>query len=107
MDNNCPYTLAIKELACQGYIDKRFDKIYTNVPVGTELPVNFGYTVTLIAGTTRNCTIRLSNPLFIPDINFNIANGSFKQFDLPAECATYRLFIGARLGPGLTSCNVM
>lgn len=106
MNNKCPYTLAIRQFACQGYIDKRLDNIYTNTQIGTEIPISFGYTITLISGTTRNCTIRISNPLFIPDINFNILNGSFKEFDLPCECATFRVTVGARLGPGVTSCKV-
>lgn len=106
MNNKCPYTLAVKQFACQGYIDKILDNVYANTQVGTEIPLSFGYTFTLISGTLRNCTIRISNPVFIPDISFNIPNGSFKEFDLPCECATFRVRIAARLGPGATLCNV-
>jgi hypothetical protein len=107
LNNNCPYTFVIKQLACQSGVYKRFDNTYTNTPVGTKIPLNFGYVLTLIAGTCRNCTITLSNPIYIPTINFNILNGSYKIFDLPCECGTYRVYIGAILAPAETSCNVI
>jgi hypothetical protein len=107
LDNNCPYTLAIKELTCQSNVSKRFDNSHIALPVGSEIPLSFGYTLILVAGTCKNCTITLSNPIFIPDINFNILNGSFKIFDLPCECGTYRLFVAARLAPAETCCEVV
>jgi hypothetical protein len=106
LDNQCPYTFAIKQNLCQSGIAKRLDNTYTNTPVGSEIPLSFGYILTLIAGTCKNCTIRLSNPIFIPDINFNILNESFKVFDLPCECGTYRVHIAARVSPVETLCNV-
>lgn len=107
MDNNCCYTFAIKQLTCQSGVSKRLDNTYTNTSVGTEFPLSFGYTLTYISGTTKNCTILLSNPVYIPDINFNILNESYKVFDLPCECGTYRLYIAARLSPCETSCSVV
>jgi hypothetical protein len=106
LNNNCPYTFAIKQIVCQGGVSKRFDNTYTNTPVGSEIPLSIGYVLTFIRGTCKNCTVRISNPLFIPDINFNILNESFKVFDLPCECGTYRLHIAARLAPVETFCNV-
>lgn len=106
MDNNCPYTLAIKQLTCQSGVYKRFDNTHIGLPVGSEIPLNFGYVLTLVAGTPRNCTIMLSNPIYIPNINFNILNESYKIFDLPCECGTYRVYIAARLAPAQTLCEV-
>ncbi|MDD2376453.1 MAG: hypothetical protein PHD15_03530 [Clostridia bacterium] len=106
MDKFCPYTFAIKQLLCQGGINKRLDNTYINTAVGTEIPLSFGYVLTLIAGTCKNSTIMLTNPIYIPNINFIILNESFKIFDLPCECGTYRLHIAARLAPVETFCSV-
>jgi len=106
LDNNCCYTFAIKQLTCQGDVSKRFDNTHTNTPVGTEIPLSFGYTLTFISGTGKNATILLSNPIYIPNINFNILNESFKVFDLPCECGFFKLYIAARQAPCETSCSV-
>jgi len=104
LDKFCPYTFAIKQLLCQGGISKRLDNTYINTPVGTEIPLSFGYILTLVAGTGKNCTIMLTNPIYIPNINFIVLNESFKVFDLPCECGSYRLHIAARLAPVETLC---
>lgn len=106
MNNNCPYTFAIKQLLCQSGVAKRLDNTYVNTPVGSEIPLSFGYILTLIDGTTKNCTILLSNPIYIPNVNFIVLNESFKVFDLPCECGSYRVNIAARLAPVETFCSV-
>jgi len=106
LNNNCCYTFAIKQLTCQGDVSKRLDNAFTNIPLGTDIQLSFGYILTFIGGTSKNATIMLSNPIFIPNINFNILNESYKIFDLPCECGFFRLSIAARLTPCETSCSV-
>lgn len=103
--NEICYTLAIKQKTCQSSVNKIFDNVYTNIGVGTDVPLQFGYTLTYLAGTCAHCTIQLSNPIYIPTLNFNIPNDSYKIFDLPCECGTYRVYVGAILSPCTECCS--
>lgn len=106
MDNNCPYTIAIKQLVCKSYVNKRLDNVYTSTPIGTDIPLDFGYTLTLISGNRVKLTIRLSNPIYIPPVTFNVINEGYKVFDLPCECGTFRVYVAARLDPAVTACCI-
>ena len=104
--NDVCYTLTIKQKTCQTTIGKTFDNVYTNIPVGTVIPLQFGYTLKYISGTALAATVQLINPIFIPTLNFNIPDNTFKIFDLPCECASYRVFVGAILSPCFQTCTV-
>jgi hypothetical protein len=95
LNGNC-YTLAIRQNTCQSNVNKNFENIYTNIAEQTEIPLSFGYTLTYINGTSTNISITLSNPIFIPNISFTIPADTFVIYDLPCECGTFRVYVGAK-----------
>lgn len=99
MEGSCCYTLNIRQLTCQNGVSRNFDNVNTSVNPGTDIDLNFGYRLRFIGGTNNAATIAISNDISLPSTVFNIPNGSYRVFDLPCECGTYRIFIGATLAP--------
>ncbi|MCX8074982.1 MAG: hypothetical protein N2749_05290 [Clostridia bacterium] len=99
MEGSCCYTLNIRQLTCQNGITRNFDNLHTSVNANTVIDLSFGYKLTFLNGTGNVATISISNDISLPATVFNIPNGSFRVFDLPCECGTYRVYIGATLAP--------
>lgn len=93
--NNICYTLAVRQRRCQNGISRSTDNVYTNISNGTEIALNFGYTLTYISSSSSHATIQISNSSQIPSLIFNIPNNSFKIFDLPVQSGNLRVYIGA------------
>ena len=93
--NNCCYTIAIRQRRCENGIPRQFDNVYTNATLNSVFPLSFGYSVTFTSISRNYITIRISNPNFIPDINFNIPLDNYNIFDLPIETGSLRVYIGA------------
>ena len=93
MNDYC-YTLAIKQRTCENGVARTSENVYTNVVNGSEISLNFGYKVTFISSTSSYATIEISNPEQIPNLLFNIANNSYRIFDLPVQSGTLRVYIG-------------
>ena len=96
MQDCCCFALAIRQKSCQNGISKNIDNIYTNITIGSTIPLEFGYKISVISINCSNTTIKLSNPDFIPDLVFNIPNDSFKIFDLPQEACSLQILVGAK-----------
>lgn len=96
MQDCCCYTLAIRQISCQNSISRCIDNVYTNISIGSKIPLEFGYNVTCIKVSCSSVTIQITNPNFIPKLIFNIPNNSFKIFDLPLQSGTLIVIIGAR-----------
>ena len=106
MNNTCCFTFNIRQFTCQNGITRNFDNIHTNILPGTDIQLNFGYIFSFLSGTANTASIAISNNLTLPSVVFNIPSGSFRVFDLPCECGTYRVFVGAVPAPcGVTSLN--
>lgn len=95
MQNECCYTLAIRQRTCQNGVARTTDNVYTNIAIGSVISLSFGYSVTIVSISRRHITIQLANNDFIPQLIFNIPVGSYKIFDLPKESGTLRVYIGA------------
>lgn len=93
--NNFCYNLAIRQRNCENGIARSTDNVYTNITNGTEILLNFGYTLTFISSNDSQATIELSNPDQIPNLLFTIPNNSYKVFDLPVQNGSTRIYIGA------------
>ena len=91
------YTIAIRQITCQNGIPRNIDNVYTNITSGSTIPLSFGYNATFISGTNNRASIQISNPNFIPNLIFNIANNTYKIFDLPKESGTLRVYIGVTI----------
>lgn len=99
MNENCCYNLTVDQSMCQNGISRSFTNTYTNVTTGKIIPLEFGYTMQFISGNNTNTTIRLQNEIFLPQTTFNIPVNSYRVFDLPCECGTYRLAVRTRIVP--------
>lgn len=107
--NNICYTLAVRQRICQNGISRSTDNVYTNVANGTEISLNFGYTLTYISSSSTHATIQISNPSQIPSLIFNIPNNEYKIFDLPVQSGTLRIYIGATgicCGETIMCCSI-
>ncbi|MEG1009436.1 MAG: hypothetical protein RSE41_08905 [Clostridia bacterium] len=104
--NNVCYTIVIKQETCQNGISKVINNTYTNVVVNTEILLNFGYNLKCINNTSTQCIVQILNDIYIPSLTFSIYNESYKIFDLPCECGSYRVYIGVTLGSCADSCCV-
>ncbi|MEG1705482.1 MAG: hypothetical protein RR290_02775 [Clostridia bacterium] len=93
---NCCYTIVIKQIVCNNGVPKRIDNVHTNLSPNTKIKLEFGYSLTFLNGTDKQCSIMLGNDLFIPNVTFTILSGSFKIFDLPVPNSSYRLYVAAR-----------
>lgn len=96
--NNCCYNIIIRQNTCENGISRVFNNTYTNIELGTNIELNFGYTLKYLQGNSNFATIQFNNDLIIPATSFNIPNGSYKVFDLPCQCGTYRVYIGVATG---------
>lgn len=96
MQDCCCFALAIRQRSCQNGISRNIDNIYTNITIGTTIPLEFGYKITVTNISCCNISIKLSNPDFIPDLIFNIPNDSFKSFDLPQQACLLQVCVGAK-----------
>ena len=92
--NNFCYTLSVRQRKCQNGISNITDNVYTNISNNSVVQLGFGYTLTFISSNSSTATIQLSNPDVIPNILFNIPNGSYKIFDLPVESGNIRIYVG-------------
>lgn len=93
MNNYC-YTLAVRQRTCENGIARSSDNVYTNITPDSVIPLNFGYNVTFLSGTSSYASIQISNNIQIPNLIFNIPSGSYKIFDLPVQTGTLRVYIG-------------
>lgn len=94
---NCPYNIAIKQIYCQGGIQKTIENVYTNIQPNTQIPLQFGYIINYSNGDSNTATIILTNSLFIPNITFKIPTGGYKIFNLQAPNGTLKVYVGARI----------
>lgn len=94
----CCYNIVIRQNTCENGISRVYNNTYTNVEPGTDITLNFGYTLRYLQGTSGFATIQINNDFIIPATNFNIPNGSYRVFDLPCQCGTYRVYVGVNLG---------
>lgn len=107
MQECCCFALAIRQKSCQNSISRCIDNVYTNITLGSSIPLEFGYNITVTNITCSKITIKLSNPDFIPDLTFNITNNSFKLFDLPQQACCLQVCIGVKQisCPPTCGCN--
>ena len=81
--NNFCYTLSVRQRKCQNGISNITDNVYTNIS---------------------------NNPDVIPNILFNIPNGSYKIFDLPVDSGTVRIYVGVTAidcSNTIACCNII
>lgn len=93
MNTYC-YTLAIRQRTCENGISRSNDNVYTNITPNSVIPLNFGYNITFLSGTSTYASIQISNSNQIPNLIFNISSGNYKIFDLPVQNGTLRVYIG-------------
>lgn len=94
---NCPYNIAIRQVYCQNGIPRTIENVYTNVSPTTQMPLEFGYTITYISGDSKTATILLENSLFIPSVTFKIPTGGYKILNLEAPNGSLKVYVGARI----------
>lgn len=99
MDNSCCYSLTLNQVTCQNGISMTPNSTHTNLTSGTDIELYFGYILRFVTGNQTYATISIRNEIFLPETTFNIPEGSYRVFDLPCECGTYRLAIRANLVP--------
>lgn len=92
------YNIVIRQNTCENGISRVYNNTYTNVEAGVDIPLQFGYTLRYLQGNTNYATVQFINNFFMPATNFNIPNGSYRVFDLPCECGTFRIFVGVTTG---------
>lgn len=92
--NNLCYNILIKQVTCQNGVPRIVNNTYSNIKVGTIIQLSFGYTIKITAINDSNIEIMLSNPNYISDIYFTIPISSYKQFNLPKENGTLRVYVG-------------
>ena len=108
--NNFCYTLSVRQRKCQNVISNITDNVYTNISNNSVVQLGFGYTLTFISSNSSTATIQLSNPDVIPNILFNIPNGSYKIFDLPVDSGTVRIYVGVTAidcSNTIACCNII
>lgn len=106
MNNLCCHTLNIRQLTCENGISRTLENDYTNLTSGTEIPLNFGYILKYLGSSASNAVISIHNPLSLSPLTFNIPNGSYRVFDLPCECGTYRVLLNATPSPCYVSSSL-
>lgn len=92
------YNVVIQQHTCENNISRVYNNVHTNIGSDTQIPLQFGYTLKFLQGTANFATIQIINDFFMPATNFNIPNGSYRVFDLPCQCGTFRVFIGMSTG---------
>lgn len=93
MESFC-YDIAIRQRKCQNNISVTSDNVYTNVDNESQIPLAFGYTLSIISKNRNSVTIEIENFDLLDKVKFNIPNDTFKTFDLPVYNGTLILLIG-------------
>lgn len=85
-------SILIRQTICVNGVPNTSENVYTNLTLGSIVPLKYGYSMTLLSNISDSTVITITGLSFA--LSVTIEEGRFKMFDLPVEGGKYELFIG-------------